>query len=71
MYVWYIFKRLMTTGPPNVEIESNDWPEGTLLQSMEVTLRAEVESDLRGLPVNHRGAITMLRFIIKHLIICN
>ncbi len=55
----------------DVEIKSNDWLKGTLLQSMEVTLCAEVESDLQGLPVNHRGAITMLRFIIKLLIIHN
>jgi hypothetical protein len=55
----------------DVKIESNDWLKGTLLQSMEVTLCAEVESDLQGLPVNHRGAITMLCFIIKCLIICN
>jgi hypothetical protein len=55
----------------DVEIEIDDWLEGTLLQSMEVTLCAEVESDLQGLPVNHHGAATMLRFIIKRLIICN
>jgi hypothetical protein len=55
----------------DVEIESNDWLKGTLLQSMEVTLCAEVESDLQGLPVNHHGAVTMLRFIIKCLIIRN
>ncbi len=55
----------------DVEIESDDWLRGTLLWSMEVTLCAEVESDLQGLPVNHHGAITMLRFIIKHLIIRN
>jgi hypothetical protein len=55
----------------DVEVKSNDWLEGTLLQSMEITLRAEVESNLQGLPVNHRGAITMLRSIIKRLIICN
>ncbi len=30
-----------------------------------------MESDLRGLPVNHRCAVAMLRFIIKRLIICN
>jgi hypothetical protein len=48
-----------------VEVESDDWLEGTLLLSMEVTLCAEVESDLKGHPENHRGAITMLRFIIK------
>ena len=38
---------------------------------MEVALRAEVESDLRGVPVNQRGAVTMLCFIIKRLIIRN
>ncbi len=54
-----------------VEVEIDDWLEGTLLLSMEVTLRAEVESDLKGLPENHRGAITMLRFIIKRLVVCN
>jgi hypothetical protein len=53
-----------------VEIESDDWLEGTLLLSMEVTLCAEVESDLKSLPENHR-AITMLRFIIKRLVVCN
>ncbi len=55
----------------DVEIESNDWLEGTSLQSMEITLCAEVESDLQGLPVYHRGAVTMLRFIIKRLMIHN
>jgi hypothetical protein len=30
-----------------------------------------VESDLQGLPVDHCGAVTMLCFIIKHLMICN
>jgi hypothetical protein len=54
-----------------VEIESDDWLEETLLLSMEVTLCAEVESDLKGLPANHRGAITMLRFIIKRLVVQN
>jgi hypothetical protein len=55
----------------DVEIKSNDWLKGTLLQFMEVTLCAEGESDLQGLPVNHRGAVTMLCFIIKRLINCN
>ncbi len=54
-----------------VEIESDDRLEGTLLLSMEVTLCAEVESDLKGLPANHRGAITMLRLIIKRLVVRN
>jgi hypothetical protein len=55
----------------DIEIESNDWLKGTVLQSMEVTLCAEVESDLQGLHDNHRSAVAMLRFIIKHLIIRN
>jgi hypothetical protein len=55
----------------DVEIKSDDWLEGTLLQSMEVTLCAEVESNLQSLPDNHHGAITMLCFIIKRLIILN
>jgi hypothetical protein len=38
---------------------------------MEVTLHAEVKSDLQGLPANHHGAFTMLCFIIRHLIIRN
>jgi hypothetical protein len=54
-----------------IEIESDNWLEGTLLLSMEVTLCSEVESDLKSLPENHHGAITMLRFIIKHLVVCN
>ncbi len=36
----------------DVEVESDAWLEGTLLLSMESTLRAEVESDLKSLPVN-------------------
>ncbi len=54
-----------------VEIKSDEWLEGTLLLSMEATLRAEVESDLKGLPMTHRGALTMLRFIIKRLVVHN
>jgi hypothetical protein len=55
----------------DVEVESDAWLEGTLLLSMESTLRAEVESDLKSLPVNQRGALTMLRFIIKRMVIRN
>jgi hypothetical protein len=36
----------------DVEVESDAWLEGTLLLSMESTLQAEVESDLKSLPVN-------------------
>jgi hypothetical protein len=54
-----------------VEVESDEWLEGSLLFSMEVILCAEVESDLKGLPANHRGAITILCFIIKRLVVRN
>jgi hypothetical protein len=36
---------------------------------MESNLHAEVESDMKGLLPNQRGAITMLHFIIKRMII--
>ncbi len=55
----------------DVKIESDSWLEGTLLLSMESTLCAKVESDLKCLPVNQRGATTMLCFIIKHMVIHN
>ncbi len=55
----------------DVEFKGNDWLAGTLLQSMEVTLCAEVESDLQGLPFKHHDAVTMLHLIIKRLIIRN
>jgi hypothetical protein len=55
----------------DVEAESDAWLEGTLLLSMESTLQAEVESDLKSLSVNQQGALTMLRFIIKRMVICN
>jgi hypothetical protein len=38
---------------------------------MESNLHAEVESDMRGLLPNQRGAITMLGFIIKRMVIWN
>ncbi len=53
------------------KIESDSWLEGTLLLSMESTLCVEVESDLKCLPVNQRGVITMLCFIIKCMVIRN
>jgi hypothetical protein len=55
----------------DVEVESDAWLEGTLLLSMEPTLLAEVESDLKSLPANQQGALTMLHFIIKRMVICN
>jgi hypothetical protein len=55
----------------DVKIKSDSWLEGTLLLSMESTLQAKVESDLKCLPVHQRGAITMLCFIIKRMVIRN
>jgi hypothetical protein len=54
-----------------VEVESNEWLEETLHLSLESKLCAEVESDMRGLLPNQRGAITMLCFIIKCMVIQN
>ena len=53
------------------ELESNNWLEDTLLLSMDKTLRHEVESDMSGFPKNKRGAITMLRCIIKRMVVKN
>jgi hypothetical protein len=39
--------------------------------SMKTVLHAEVESDLKSLPVIHQGAITMLCFIIKRMLVRN
>ncbi len=66
--VWQVF--ILHHGS-DVEVESDAWLESTLLLSMESTLQAEVESDLKSLPVNQRGVLTMLRFIIKHMVIRN
>ncbi len=38
---------------------------------MESNLHAEVESDMKRLLPNQRGVITMLHFIIKHMVIRN
>ena len=53
------------------ELESNNWLKDTLLLSMDKTLRHEVESDMSGFPKNKRGAITMLRCIIKRMVVKN
>jgi hypothetical protein len=53
------------------KVESNELLEETLCLSMESTLRAEVESNMKGLLPNQREAITMLRFIIKRMVIWN
>jgi hypothetical protein len=56
----------------SVEVESDNWLEETLLLSMETTLRSEVESDMKSLPLQkQKGAISMLCFIIKHMVVRN
>ncbi len=53
----------------SVEVESDNWLEDTLPISMETTLRSKVESDMKSLPLQkQKGAITMLCFIIKHMV---
>ncbi len=54
-----------------VKLESNEWLEETFCLLMESNLNAEVESNRKGLLPNQKGAITMLRFIIKHMVIWN
>jgi hypothetical protein len=53
------------------ELESNSWLEGTLLLSMDKNLRYEIKSDMSGFPKNKQGAITMLRCIIKRMVVKN
>ncbi len=56
----------------SVEVEHDNWLEETLLLSMETTLRSKVESDMKSLPLKkQKGAITMLCFIIKRLVVRN
>ncbi len=56
----------------SVEVERDNWLEETLLLSMETTLRSEVESDMKSLPLQkQKGAITMLCFIIKRMVVRN
>ncbi len=39
---------------------------------METTLHSEVESDMKSLPLQkQKGAMSMLQFIIKHMVVCN
>jgi hypothetical protein len=54
-----------------VEVESDERLEETLCLLMESNLCAEVESNIKGLLLNQRGAIIMLRFIIKRMVIQN
>jgi hypothetical protein len=56
----------------SVEVESDNWLKETLLLSMETTLRSEVKSDMKSLPLQkQKGEISMLRFIIKHMVVRN
>ncbi len=56
----------------SVEGESDNWLEETLLLSMETILRSKVESDTKSLPLQkQKGAITILCFIIKHMVVHN
>ena len=65
---WQEFDLLLGT---NVEIESDNWLEGTLLLSKETTLQAEAESDITNLLKTQHDSIMMLWFIIKHMIVHN
>ena len=53
----------------NVELESDNWLDDTLLMSLEKTLRAEVESDLCSLLLSQWGSLTTLRCIIKRMVV--
>ncbi len=56
----------------SVEVESDNWLEEVLLLSMETTLHSKVESDMKSLPLQkQKGAITMLCFIIKCMVLRN
>jgi hypothetical protein len=56
----------------SVEVESDNWLEETLLLSMETTLHSKVESDMKSLPLQkQKGAITMICFIIKRMVVRN
>ncbi len=56
----------------SVQVESDNWLEETILLSMETTLYSEVESDMKSLPLQkQKGAISMLCFIIKRMVVHN
>jgi hypothetical protein len=68
---YYEWQEFILTYGAAAELESNNWLEDTLLLSMDKTLRSEVESDMSMFPSIKRGAITMLRCIIKRLVVKN
>jgi hypothetical protein len=51
-YQYAAWQELILRHGTDVKIKSNDWLKVTILLSMETTHRAEVESDLKSLPVN-------------------
>ena len=53
------------------ELESNNWLEDSLLLSMDKNLRHKITSDMSVYPPIRCGAITMLRCIIKRLVVKN
>ena len=68
---YYEWQEFILTYGAATELESNNWLEDTLLLSMDKTLRSEVESDMSMFPSIKRGAVTMLRCIIKRLVVKN
>ncbi len=51
------------------KLESNSWLEDTLLISMNKNLQSEIESDMSRFPKQKQGAITMLQFIIRRMVV--
>ena len=68
---YYDWQELILTYGAASELESNNWLEDTLLLSMDKNLCSEVASDMSGfLPIKRR-AVTMLRCIIKRMVVKN
>ncbi len=53
------------------ETTSDNWLDDILLMLLEMTLRAEVESDIISIPKQQCGSITTLRCIIKWMVMKN
>ena len=68
---YFNWQELILTSGAASELESNNWLEDTLLLSMDKNLCSEVASDMSGfLPIKRR-AVTMLRCIIKRMVVKN
>ncbi len=67
-YDWQEF--ILTYGAAS-ELESNNWLEDTLLLSMDKNLCSEGASGMSGFPPIKCGAVTMLRCIIKRMVVKN